>query len=378
MDKHLSPFVFGADLSKEDGHIAWPAYRQTSAKEVGFAERWLQNAIERDPSLVVSPCTQAGFTNERWWFWASEFPVDVGSIDILLVSESGRVAIVETKLSTNPEARRSVLAQLLDYAVHLGEVEVEALPDVPEGVEASSEEIARRIHEERDYLLVVAGDQLNPRAVKLGRTLLGDHMLNEWELALVEVTVFERMSDAGGPKHILVPHIKAAIEVERRQTVKVEVEGDRSRVLVERLEPGKEEGPNGPWTEQSFLAALGQAPHMRPISNLAVKLTEIERTFPGAHVRWGTGKGASALLKKNGRTLIEIYVGWGHIVLAKDTVALEGALGKAGAKRWLEVLTSLFPEQMKMTKPTVRGSDPRLAEVLPLVVEVLGIASTKS
>jgi hypothetical protein len=39
---------------------------------------------------------------------------------------------------------------------------------------------------------------------------------------------------------------------------------------------------------------------------------------------------------------------------------------------------SPFPEQMKMTKPTVRGSDPRLAEVLRLAVEVLGVSSTKS
>jgi len=67
---------------------------------------------------------------------------------VLLVSESGRVAIVETKLSYNREGRRSVLAQLLDYAVHLPE-EIERRPvsglpaDLPVSEKAVQERIER-------------------------------------------------------------------------------------------------------------------------------------------------------------------------------------------------------------------------------------------
>ena len=47
----------------------------------------------------------------------TEFPVSgVGRIDALFLSPSGYVTIVETKLWQNPEARREVVAQIIDYA----------------------------------------------------------------------------------------------------------------------------------------------------------------------------------------------------------------------------------------------------------------------
>jgi len=54
----------------------------------------------------------------RLVLWAREFRVGVGLIDVLLLSSQGRVAIVETKLASNPELRRQVLAQALDYLTH--------------------------------------------------------------------------------------------------------------------------------------------------------------------------------------------------------------------------------------------------------------------
>jgi hypothetical protein len=371
MDRYLSPVLFSADVKKSTGRSTGAVYEQTTAKLVGFDEGWLQNAIGNDPELVVAPCRQAGLTDERWWFWAREFEVEVGAIDILLISESGRVGVVETKLAYNPEGRRSVLAQLLDYAVHLGEVEPSDLPELPADLRMSKEEVGRRILDDRDFLLIVAGDELNARAVKLGRTLLGDHLMNQWELALVEVSVFRRVGAVGSPEHLLVPHIRGAIETELRQIVKVTVEGDRSRVVVERVEPVSSSESATQWNEDSFLVALDQAPQMQAAKNLGTSLKELERTHPGTHVRWGTGKGASALLKRNGRTLIEIYVGWGHVVFAKDPATLDAALGKTAARLWLDGLQQLLPEQMKMTKPTVRGSEPRLSDVLDLTRSVL-------
>ncbi len=156
---------------------------------MGFKEGWLQNAVEASPSLVIDACVAAGLTDEEWWFWPRELTTDAGSIDILLVPETGRVCIVETKLSYNPEKRRSVLAQVLDYAVSLPEVETAALPPLPEVAGLRREHVEQRI-QQGDFLLIVAGDQLDSRAVRLGRALLGDHLVNEWELALVEVAVF--------------------------------------------------------------------------------------------------------------------------------------------------------------------------------------------
>jgi hypothetical protein len=50
-----------------------------------------------------------------------EWPAGTGRADIVLVGSDGILTIVETKLSRNPEARREVVAQLLEYAAYLSE-----------------------------------------------------------------------------------------------------------------------------------------------------------------------------------------------------------------------------------------------------------------
>ena len=45
-----------------------------------------------------------------------ELPLSVGPVDNLLVTPEGNVVMVEVKLWSNPEARRKVVAQALDYA----------------------------------------------------------------------------------------------------------------------------------------------------------------------------------------------------------------------------------------------------------------------
>jgi hypothetical protein len=45
-----------------------------------------------------------------------EIPTKSGPVDLLYVSPTGYLSIVETKLWRNPEARRKVVGQILDYA----------------------------------------------------------------------------------------------------------------------------------------------------------------------------------------------------------------------------------------------------------------------
>jgi hypothetical protein len=48
-----------------------------------------------------------------------ELNTAAGPLDVLLVTPAGRLVIVETKLWRNPDARRTVVAQILDYAKEL-------------------------------------------------------------------------------------------------------------------------------------------------------------------------------------------------------------------------------------------------------------------
>ena len=56
-----------------------------------------------------------------------ELPVLGGWVDNLLMTPDGNVVIVEAKLWCNPEARRKVVAQALEYATGLFRMDYEAL-----------------------------------------------------------------------------------------------------------------------------------------------------------------------------------------------------------------------------------------------------------
>ncbi len=195
--------------------------RRSSAKELGLNEGWFQQAIAEQPNIVIGPCQAGELTDEEWFTWGREVNVPtVGPIDILLVSASGRIGIVETKLAHSPENRRKILAQILDYAVNLPNVSIDALPDLPEEVD---EEDARVGLETGNYLLILSSDCADDRAIRLSDALLGDHMLNPWDLALIDVVPYVSETTPKQDDILLVGSLRRASIAEPRHVVKVEV-----------------------------------------------------------------------------------------------------------------------------------------------------------
>jgi len=79
------------------------------------AETQFQEALKSNPEVIpVSDLDLAEVV-----VVGRETTVPAGAIDLLLVDAQGRVIIVETKLSSNPELRRQVVAQVLDYGASL-------------------------------------------------------------------------------------------------------------------------------------------------------------------------------------------------------------------------------------------------------------------
>ena len=80
-----------------------------------FEEYVLRDLLVDKPSLLPVRHLDPVFSSPVCL--GTEFPVPgVGRIDALFLSPSGYVTIVETKLWQNPEARREVVAQIIDYA----------------------------------------------------------------------------------------------------------------------------------------------------------------------------------------------------------------------------------------------------------------------
>ncbi len=90
-----------------------------------FDEDWLQKFIFEHHSSIpineIEPAFGALIPICR------ELRTDVGPVDILFVNDKGLLTLVECKLWKNPEGRREVIGQILDYAKEISQWSYEDL-----------------------------------------------------------------------------------------------------------------------------------------------------------------------------------------------------------------------------------------------------------
>jgi len=211
--------------------------QRVTAKDLGLQESWFRDAIFAEPELVIGPCRTAGRVDndETWIPWKIETNFGAGPIDVLLVSSHGRIGIVETKLSYNPQKRREVVAQVLDYALALQDVEREDLPALPDSPSAPLEEDLGECLASGRFLLIIAGDALDPRALRLSNSMLARHLTSEWDLAMVDLNVYR--ADGAPDDLLLVPELLGLVQSDLRQVVRVVVQGEspKARIVVDKI-----------------------------------------------------------------------------------------------------------------------------------------------
>lgn len=79
----------------------------------------LQTLIERYPEVIPGKQIDPGSENPpRFVLLRREMPVGGWSLDHLLVDQEGVLTLVEAKLLQNPEARREVIGQAMEYAAN--------------------------------------------------------------------------------------------------------------------------------------------------------------------------------------------------------------------------------------------------------------------
>lgn len=180
--------------------------------ERALQEGWLQDLLERHPELLPIEDIEPGF--------APLIPIGrevrtaAGAIDNLFVSPDGYITLVETKLWRNPEARRQVVAQIIDYAKQVSQWDFEQLdthicasarqrsrpePGLLEIVKASGfgaqldeaqfvDRVTRNLRRGR-LLLIVAGDGIRESVEEMADYLQQTPQLH-FTLALVELLVY--------------------------------------------------------------------------------------------------------------------------------------------------------------------------------------------
>jgi len=69
--------------------------------------------------LAESPDLLPGEESERVIFFKRQVPLGQNAVDLLGVTSAGSITVVECKLDCNREARRTVIAQILEYGSQL-------------------------------------------------------------------------------------------------------------------------------------------------------------------------------------------------------------------------------------------------------------------
>lgn len=209
-------------------------------------EAELQDMLHETPSLVPLEEIREG---------ASPLVVAVkefglpgsGNTDLLAFSAQGDIAIIECKLATNPESKRKVIGQVLEYAAYLWGFEYRALDErvkskigrplaelVKEaaGEEWNEEDFRQTIEhnlQSGSFVLIIAVDELNETLKRIIR------FVNE-------------CSNSNYSLH--------ALELKRFET-------NETEILIPRVHgmsvPQRKSGPSGKvWTAEKFLEAVAE------------------------------------------------------------------------------------------------------------------------
>lgn len=212
------------------------------------AEDWLQEQLHENPDLL--PIDEISAAWGPLVTLGREIPLSVGFIDNLFVSPAGEVTVVEAKLWRNPEARRKVVGQILDYAAALAAMSYEEFEQAviaarwqdprpiwqrvcdavsvpgPDAEPAFIDTLSRNLRNGR-FLLLIVGDGIRSDLESMSE-LLGAHPNLGFHLELVEMRLYRLPIDGS---LFVVPNIVGRTIEVRRATVSV-TRDERGEVSV--------------------------------------------------------------------------------------------------------------------------------------------------
>jgi hypothetical protein len=241
-----------------------------SAKKETYNENWLQELIFTHPYLLpveeIEPAFFPHFPVCR------ELPNAAGYLDNLYVSEAGNLTLVECKLWRNPEARREVIGQVLDYAKEFSrwsyedlDAAVKQASGMPlfsiirsefDGIDEAEfvDKVSRNLRLGR-FLLLVVGDGIR-EGVENMATFLQQHAGIDFTFGLVELAVY-RLPDKQGL--LVQPRVLAQTYAIERAVVRSELGGITLAEPAEQKVTHKELGRRTTISQEQFFEALSKA-----------------------------------------------------------------------------------------------------------------------
>ena len=222
MKQHTSPVIIA------DKEIL--TLEKVSLNSKSYNENWIQDICFRSPNLL--PVEELEPTFGGMIPICRELSTESGSIDLVYVNEYGFITIGECKLWRNPEARRKVVGQILDYAKDLAkwdyskfekkclkarkenaknlfEIIQEFYPEIDEA--SFIDNLQSNLKKGR-FLLTIIGDGIRENMEELANYIHRNGNLN-FTLGLIELPVFKNPTNG---ELIVTPRVLAKTkEIER-------------------------------------------------------------------------------------------------------------------------------------------------------------------
>jgi hypothetical protein len=200
-----------------------------------YDEKWLQRLIFDNPECL--PISDLDATYTRLVPVCVELNTPAGPIDALFITPEGRLVVLEVKLWRNPEARRKVIAQILDYAKELSRWSYEDLQrEVSRATKRSGnalfqiaaksspgldeasfvDEVSRGLERGR-FMLLIVGDGIR-EGVGAITAFLEEFATLDFSFGLVELAIYS-MPDG---KRLVQPRILAKSLTIRRSVISLQ------------------------------------------------------------------------------------------------------------------------------------------------------------
>ena len=234
-----------------------------------FKEEWMQTLLEKSPSIL--PTGNISSVYAPLVCLAREVETPSGYIDNLYISAKGYIVLVETKLWRNPEARREVVGQILDYAKDIQKWNYENVDAVyrkyhhtneslfshmvaANHCDASDEAVfvdtvEKNLKASR-FLLMIVGDGIREGVEKMTE-FLNQNPTMQYHFALCELEVYELENG----QRLVVPQLTAKTELVERGFIRIEGNG----AVVPSIEMHTEET-----TESEHTITTEKKPYMSP------------------------------------------------------------------------------------------------------------------
>ncbi len=260
-----------------------------------FDEDWLQDLIHTHPSLL--PSREIEPVYDRLIPVSRELPCPSGYLDNLYVTPEGYLVLAECKLWRNPESRRKVIAQIMDYAkdfagwdyddlmmainqankTKLDNPLYEAVTNESDVIDeiAFVDQVSKNLRLGRHMLLIV-GDGIQENMESLTEHVQ-KHMGLHFTLGLIEIGLFE-FEDKG---MMVIPRVIARTTLLERAVIRIEQSGTDIQVSEPAQQTQKTSSSRTTLSEAAFFEKL---PENNPagaiwLQNILPQLADIGITY---------------------------------------------------------------------------------------------------